>query len=149
MQGAGCKHNSVSVQLDDAVDRYGSPLYPIGSTQGAEVALQDSSGTLNGWGWADNSISAPATLVYFSATGQHRMRIQQRSDGAMIDQIVLSPDAFISTAPGATKSDTTIRDGKIRRDFQPCFLHRMCTKQFESTTSECLCAAADQKRNHG
>jgi len=29
-------------------------------------------------------------------------------DGVLIDQIVLSPDTYLSTAPGTTKNDTTI-----------------------------------------
>jgi phosphatidylserine/phosphatidylglycerophosphate/cardiolipin synthase-like enzyme/regulation of enolase protein 1 (concanavalin A-like superfamily) len=107
-QGNSTSNNSVSVQFDDAVDQFGSPLYPIGSAQGAEIVLQDPSGTLSGWGWDDNAVNGYATLIYFSSTGQHRLRIQQRSDGAMVDQIVLSPDAFLTGAPGATKNDTTI-----------------------------------------
>jgi hypothetical protein len=38
------------VQFDDGLDQYGSPLYRIGSPQGAELTLQDPSGTLSGWG---------------------------------------------------------------------------------------------------
>ena len=47
-------------------------------------------------------------MVYFPTTGTHRIRIQQRYDGAMVDQIILSPDAFIAAAPGPTKNDTHI-----------------------------------------
>jgi phosphatidylserine/phosphatidylglycerophosphate/cardiolipin synthase-like enzyme/regulation of enolase protein 1 (concanavalin A-like superfamily) len=112
-QSNSTSNNSVSVQFNDAVDQYGSPLYRIGSAQGAEIALQDPSGTLSGWGWDDNSVNGQSTLVYFAAAGQHRLRIQQRSDGAIVDQIVLSPDAFISSAPGGTKSDATIYGSTI------------------------------------
>jgi phosphatidylserine/phosphatidylglycerophosphate/cardiolipin synthase-like enzyme/regulation of enolase protein 1 (concanavalin A-like superfamily) len=101
-------NDSVSVQFNDSIDRYGSPLYQIGTPQGAEVILQDPSGTLNGWGWADNSFGGAPTPIYFTTTGPHRLRVQQRTDGAFVDQIILSPDAFISASPGATSSDTQI-----------------------------------------
>jgi regulation of enolase protein 1 (concanavalin A-like superfamily) len=112
-QGNSTSNNSVSVQFNDALDQYGSPLYRIGSAQGAELVLQDPSGTLSGWGWDDNSVNGQPTLVYFAAAGQHRLRIQQRSDGAIVDQIVLSPDAFISSAPGGTRNDATIYGSTI------------------------------------
>src|SRR5262249_40398149 len=76
-------NNSVSVQFDDAVDQFGSPLYQIGSAQGAEVILQDPSGALNGWGWADNSFGSAPTPIYFTSSGPHRLRVQQRTDGAI------------------------------------------------------------------
>ncbi len=108
-QGNSLTNNSVSVQFDDAIDQFGSPLYRVGSPQGAEVVLQDPSGAISGWGWEDNGFQgSAATMIYFPTTGPHRLRIQQRYDGAMVDQIVLSPDAFISAAPGVTKNDTNI-----------------------------------------
>ena len=107
-QNNSLNNNAVSVQFDNAVDQFGSPLYPIGQTQGAEVVLQDPSGTLSNWGWDDNAFNGEPTFIYFPASGTYRLRVQQRSDGAMVDQIILSPDAFISSAPGATKNDTTI-----------------------------------------
>jgi regulation of enolase protein 1 (concanavalin A-like superfamily) len=107
-QSNSLDNNSVSVQFTDSIDQYGSPLYRIGTTQGAEVVLQDPSGTLAGWGWDDNGFGGPATPIYFATSGTHTLRVQQRNDGAMIDQIVLSPDAFFTTPPGTTKNDTTI-----------------------------------------
>jgi phosphatidylserine/phosphatidylglycerophosphate/cardiolipin synthase-like enzyme/regulation of enolase protein 1 (concanavalin A-like superfamily) len=101
-------NNSVSVQFDDSIDQYGSPLYRIGSAQGAETILNDPSGTLNGWGWADNGFGGAPTPIFFTTTGSHRLRVQQRSDGAIVDQIILSPDAFITSAPGGTSGDTHI-----------------------------------------
>ncbi|HZR23279.1 MAG TPA: BACON domain-containing carbohydrate-binding protein [Vicinamibacterales bacterium] len=113
-QNNSTSNNSVSVQFSNAIDQYGSPLWPIGSTQGAEVALTDPSGTLNGWGWEDNGFNgAPATLVYFPASGTQTIEVQQRSDGAIVDQIILSPDAFISTPPGGTLNDNTIYGSTI------------------------------------
>ena len=46
--------------------------------------------------------------IYFATSGTQTIRIQQREDGTIIDQIVLSPDTFFTTAPGARKGDTTI-----------------------------------------
>jgi len=45
--------------------------------------------------------------MYFTA-GPQTIRIQGREDGISIDQIVLSPDTYLTTSPGATKNDTTI-----------------------------------------
>lgn len=106
-QNNSTSNDSVTFQFNDSIDQYGSPLYQIGTTQGGETALEDPSGTVNGWGWADNAVGSP-TLVYFPSTGPHTIQIQQREDGAVVDQIVISPDAFLSTIPGATISDRTI-----------------------------------------
>ena len=38
----------------------------------------------------------------------HRIRIQTREDGVIIDQIVLSANKYRSTRPGAVKNDGTI-----------------------------------------
>src|SRR6185295_4874157 len=113
-QGNSTSNNAVSVQFDDAIDRFGTPLYQIGSAQGAEVVLVDPSGNLGNWGWEDNGTNgAAATPIYFSSTGQHRIRVQQRSDGAIVDQIILSPDAFLTSAPGGTRNDATIYGSTI------------------------------------
>ena len=45
--------------------------------------------------------------MYFTA-GTQTIRIQQREDGLAIDQIVLSPDTYLTSPPGPTKNDTTI-----------------------------------------
>ena len=55
----------------------------------------------NGWG-------QPGALIYFAATGAHTLRIQQREDGPFVDQIVLSPDTYITNAPGPRFADSTI-----------------------------------------
>src|SRR4029079_11093267 len=44
----------------------------------------------------------------FAASGTHTIRIQQREDGLSVDQIVLSPATFLTSAPGANKNDHTI-----------------------------------------
>jgi hypothetical protein len=86
----------------------GPQLYRIGTDDRAEIVLQDPSGTLINWGWEDNTLTSPPTLIYFPFTGPHTLRVQQRTDGAIVDQIVLSPDAFLSIRAGGTKSDATI-----------------------------------------
>jgi len=72
--------------------------------------LQDgSSGPADhGWGWSDNGWGAPGVKIYFATTGTHTIRIQQREDGAIVDQIVLSPGTYLTTAPGPRHDDTTI-----------------------------------------
>jgi len=107
-QSNSTSNNSVTFQFNDAIDQYGSDLYRIGTPEGGETILNGVSGTLNNWGWADNTANGQATYVYFPTSGMHTLQIQQRSDGAIVDQIVISPDAFLRSAPGAAASDTTI-----------------------------------------
>ena len=38
----------------------------------------------------------------------HRIRVQSREDGVMIDQIVLSANKYKTTRPGGVKNDATI-----------------------------------------
>ena len=65
---------------------------------------------LSNWGWEDNGwgngVLGPQ--IFFAASGPQRIRIQPREDGLSIDQIVLSPARYLTTAPGPTKNDTTI-----------------------------------------
>jgi hypothetical protein len=63
-----------------------------------------------GWGWEDNGYGAGVLgpLIYFATSGPQTVRIQTREDGLSIDQIVLSPGTYLSSAPGAAKNDTTI-----------------------------------------
>jgi endonuclease/exonuclease/phosphatase family metal-dependent hydrolase len=66
---------------------------------------------VHGWGWNDNYYgSATGSLIYFAKTGTQTMRVQNREDGIGIDQIVLSPTLYRSTAPGLNKTDATILD---------------------------------------
>ena len=109
-QGNALSNDSVHVQFSDAVDSAGTPRMRIGSTASAEPVLQDgpSGAQPHGWGWTDNGWGAPGSPIYFAADGTHVVRIQQREDGAAIDQIVLSPDTYFSSAPGGRRDDATI-----------------------------------------
>ncbi|MEP6593513.1 MAG: Ig-like domain-containing protein, partial [Acidobacteriota bacterium] len=105
-------NDSLHVQFYDAVDAAAMPIYRVGSTgadNSAQVVLQESDGgKISGWGWADQGWNGLGTPIYFTTTGPHTLRIQQREDGVMFDQIVLSPDTYSSTAPGSQNNDTTV-----------------------------------------
>ena len=106
----GFSNDSMHVQFDDSVDSSGNPAMRFGSTSSAEVILQAGpSGTANqSWGWADNGWGVRGLDVYFATTGPHTLRIQQREDGPIVDQIVLSPNTYFTTPPGQRQNDTTI-----------------------------------------
>jgi phosphatidylserine/phosphatidylglycerophosphate/cardiolipin synthase-like enzyme len=103
-------NDSVHVQFSGATTSSGAPYARIGTSSSAEVVLQDgpSGATPLSWGWTDNGWGALGPHIYFPSTGTYTIRVQQREDGAIIDQIVLSPDAFLTAAPGARRNDTTI-----------------------------------------
>jgi phosphatidylserine/phosphatidylglycerophosphate/cardiolipin synthase-like enzyme len=102
-------NDSVHVQFSDSVSASGTPLYRVDSTSTAEVVLQETDGgTSVNWGWADNGWNGNGPDIYFANGGTHRIRVQQREDGVIIDQIVLSPSTYLNTAPGPQKNDTTI-----------------------------------------
>jgi hypothetical protein len=48
------------------------------------------------------------TNITFETTGLQTLRVQPREDGLAIDQIVLSPQQFLTATPGTLKNDTTI-----------------------------------------
>jgi hypothetical protein len=107
-------NDSVYVQFSDSVTSAGAAAWRTGSTSATSVVLEDCSGCgVSGWGWQDNGYGTGVlgTPVYFASTGTHTVRIQVREDGLSIDQVVLSPVTYFTTAPGATKNDTTILVG--------------------------------------
>jgi hypothetical protein len=65
---------------------------------------------LSAWGWQDNGYGTGVLgpTIYFATTGTQRLRIQARDDGYALDQIVLSAEKYLTTAPGALKNDATI-----------------------------------------
>ena len=104
-------NDSVFVQFDGSVNSNSAPIWRIGTTSAAEYNLEDCSGCgLAGWGWQDNGwgVNVFGPLVYFAADGLQTIRVQTREDGLAIDQIVLSPAAYLNSSPGALKNDTTI-----------------------------------------
>jgi endonuclease/exonuclease/phosphatase family metal-dependent hydrolase len=103
-------NDSVYVQFSDSVDGAGASRFRIATTSGTVYTLEDCSGCgVAGWGWNDNYYgTAIGDLIYFAATGTHTIRIQVREDGLSLDQIVLSPVTYFTTAPGAAKNDTVI-----------------------------------------
>ena len=103
-------NESVWLQFDNSVDSAGNPLWRIGSSSALLVNLENCSGCgVAGWGWQDNAWWLGQTArVRFAANGPHTIRVQVREDGVSIDQIVLSPATWLSSAPGALKNDGTI-----------------------------------------
>jgi Putative Ig domain len=102
-------NDSVYVQFSGSVDASGVAIDRIGTTAAAAVSIEDGTGAgLSGWGWQDNAYGSLAPPFYFATSGMQTIRVQQREDGISIDQIVLSNVKYISTAPGATKNDTTV-----------------------------------------
>jgi hypothetical protein len=104
-------NDSVWVQTSGTIDSNGAPTWRIGTTSGTMVNLEDCGGcTISGWGWQDNgygtNVSGP--LLRFATSGAHTIRIQAREDGISLDQLVLSPVAYLNSAPGAARNDTTI-----------------------------------------
>lgn len=98
-------NDSAFVQFSGTTD------FAIGTTSAAEYNLEDCSGCkISGWGWQDNGwgVGVLGPTITFTSPGPHTIRIQPREDGLSIDQIMLSPSAFLETAPGALKNDTTI-----------------------------------------
>jgi len=114
MRAAGnqTSNDSVHLQFSDTVASSTSTTATlrIGTTSSAEFVLQDGSAgaTPSGWGWTDNGWGVLGDPIYFAATGAHTLRIQQREDGAIVDQIVLSPDTYFTAPPGALTNDATI-----------------------------------------
>ena len=104
-------NDSIFIQFSKSVTSSGSATWRIGTTTATELNLEDCSGCgLSGWGWQDNGwgVGVLGPLVYFSTTGPQKIRIQYREDGIGIDQIVLSPSTYLSSAPGGVKNDATI-----------------------------------------
>jgi hypothetical protein len=83
----------------------------IGTTDSVTFNLEEASNAgVDGWGWEDNGwgVHVLGAALIFDRTGVQTVRIQPREDGLLIDQIVLSPQQFLTTSPGMLKNDTTI-----------------------------------------
>jgi len=104
-------NDSLFVQFSGAVTSSGSSTHRIGTTSARAVVLEDCDGAgRSGWGWNDSGWCGMGVPVYFKASGPQTLRIQQREDGVMFDQIVLSADEYAGESPGALKNDGTILD---------------------------------------
>lgn len=109
-------NDSVFIQFSGSVDAGGAATYRIGTTSATAVNIEEDLGTgLSGWGWQDNGWGTRVfgPLIYFQATGSQTIRVQVREDGLSIDQIVLSPQQYLNTSPGALKNDTVILPSTI------------------------------------
>jgi hypothetical protein len=83
----------------------------IGTTSSAVVNLEDASNMgVAGYGWQDNGYGAGlmGPDIVFSKSGTQRLRIQNREDGFVIDQIVLSSSTYLRKSPGLLKNDSTM-----------------------------------------
>jgi phosphatidylserine/phosphatidylglycerophosphate/cardiolipin synthase-like enzyme/regulation of enolase protein 1 (concanavalin A-like superfamily) len=103
-------NDSLWVQFSDA--KSGSAnVYQMNTTQGLLVNLATTSDatSLNQWGWQNGAywLSQPTTVT-FANSGTHTIRIQVREDGVQFDQIVLSPNQYLGSAPGPVGGDNTI-----------------------------------------
>jgi hypothetical protein len=108
-EGDRYTNDSVFVQFSGSVTSTGTPSNRIGTTEAAVVSLENTNGAgVQGWGWGDNGWAGLGPHVYFERDGTQRIRIQVREDGVSIDQIVLSPGAYLTIAPGSLKNDATI-----------------------------------------
>jgi hypothetical protein len=103
-------NDSLWVQLSDARAN-GAPVFPLNSTAGllVNLATDANASSLNAWGWQNGAYwLTQSTTVTFASNGTHTLRLQVREDGVAFDQIVLSPDRYLSTSPGGPTGDRTI-----------------------------------------
>jgi glucose/arabinose dehydrogenase len=102
-------NDSAHVQFSGSVTSTGAATFRIGTTSSTAYVLEECAGCgVSGWGWSDNGYGGDGPLIYFATTGPQTMRIQTREDGLGIDQIILSPTTYRTTAPGAPRNDSTI-----------------------------------------
>lgn len=107
-EGDHWDNDSISVQFSGSVDAAGNPIFRIGTTESNFVSLEEGDyAGLQGWGWNDNHYGGLAAPIYFNSSGVQTLRIQQRQDGTLIDQIVLSAGTYYDTRPGILKNDAT------------------------------------------
>ena len=102
-------NDSLYVQFSGRVDANGNAVDRIGTTQAASIVLEEGSGAgVGGWGWNDDAYGTMAAPMYFATSGPQTLRIQQREDGIMWDQIVISANTYRSSSPGSTRYDSAI-----------------------------------------
>jgi len=102
-------HDSVYVQFSDSITSSGAATQRIGTASATAVVLQGCTGNPEqGWGWEDNGWCGTGANIRFQTTGTHTIRLQLRESGFEIDQIVLSPQTYLTSAPGSRTSNSTI-----------------------------------------
>ena len=107
--GNSVNNDSSWVQFSGSVDQGGTPVFRIGTTSAIMSNMEECTGCgLSAWGWNDTAINGLGPLIYFPTSGTQTIRIQLREDGMAMDQIVLSPQTFLNSSPGAFKNDTVI-----------------------------------------
>ena len=108
-QGNSYTNDSMFVQFSGAVTATGTAANRIGSTAAAIVILEEGQGAgVSGWGWNDDAYGTLAAPVYFATSGVQTIRLQQREDGLMWDQLVVSAGKYLTTRPGLVRSDSTV-----------------------------------------
>jgi hypothetical protein len=101
-------NESVWVHFSDAT-RNGNPVYRWGTNNGLLVNLENCSGCgIQEWGWQDNSWWLNQSSRVTLPAGPQHVYVAVREDGVEFDQIVLSPERFLTSAPGPVKNDQTI-----------------------------------------
>jgi endonuclease/exonuclease/phosphatase family metal-dependent hydrolase len=107
--GNSTNNDSAWVQFSSSLNQSGGADYRIGTTSAIMYNMEECTGCgLSNWGWNDTGINGMGPLVYFAASGTQTIRVQLREDGINLDQIVLSPQSYLNTAPGAFKNDSVI-----------------------------------------
>ena len=107
--GNSTNNDSVWVQFSSSLNSSGGAEYRIGTTSAIMYNMEECTHCgLSGWGWNDTDINGMGPLVYFAASGTQTIRVQLREDGINLDQIVLSPQTYLSSSPGAFKNDSVI-----------------------------------------
>jgi hypothetical protein len=109
--GNSPQNDSVFVQFSSAMTSSGAPLHRIGTSSGATVNFEDCPGCgLRRWSWQDNAsgVEVLGLVLRFASSGFETIRVQTREDGVSIDQLVLSPTAYLTASPGAFTDDTTL-----------------------------------------
>jgi hypothetical protein len=108
-QANSTNNDSVWVQFSSSLNSSGGADYRIGTTGALMYNMEECTGCgLSNWGWNDTAINGLGPLVSFATSGLQQIRVQLREDGINIDQIVLSPQTYLNSSPGAFKNDGLI-----------------------------------------
>jgi hypothetical protein len=100
-------NDSMTVQFSNAQTSTGTPVARIGTSDGLPLILEEGRGAgVSGWGWNDQNWGGSAGPIYFAQSGATTVRMQQREDGVMWDQFVLSSAQYLTKAPGLVRNDS-------------------------------------------